>query len=51
MFGVSPRPFTGSPVSVSAVCFEILFAAPCSSSTLCAMTSPLAFCHGPRPMQ
>ena len=42
---------TGSPVSVSAVCFEILFAAPCSSSTLCAMTSPLAFCHGPRPMR
>ena len=51
MLGVSPRPFTGSPFSVSAVCFVRLFSGPCRSSTLLAMTAPLALRHGPAPMR
>src|SRR5919108_38665 len=44
MFGVSPRPFTTPPFSVSAVSLVILFL-PCSSATSFAMTTPLAFCQ------
>src|SRR5207247_1722471 len=41
---------TISPFSVSAVClFRLLVA--CSSVTSFAMTTPLAFCHGPFPMR
>ena len=41
MFGVSPRPLTTPPFSVSAVCFVILLV-PCSSPGLAAMLSVLA---------
>src|SRR5215831_8277298 len=50
MFGVSPRPLTTSPRSVSAVCLVRLLV-PCSSATLLAMTTPLALRHGPVPMR
>lgn len=50
MLGLSPRPFTTSPFSFSAVCLVRLFA-PWSWLTSLAMTTPLAFCHGPRPMR
>ena len=50
MFGVSPRPLTTSPFSVSAVCLLRLFA-PCSSVTFWATTTPLALRHGPVPMR
>src|SRR5262245_44004376 len=50
MFGVSPRPLTGSPFSVSAVCLLMLFW-PCSSARSFAMMMPLAFTQGPRPMR
>ena len=40
-FGVSPRPLTTSPLSVSAVCLVRLLS-PCSCSTSLAITSPLA---------
>src|SRR5262245_19416090 len=49
-FGVSPRPLITSPFSLSAVCLLILLF-PCSSSTSLAITTPVAFCHGPRPMR
>src|SRR5439155_12314385 len=49
--GVSPRPFTDSPFSLSAVGLLILLPALCRSSTLWAIASPLAFCHGPRPIR
>jgi len=48
--GLSPRPLVGLPFSESAVCLVRLLA-PCSSSTLFAITTPLAFCHGPAPMR
>ena len=50
-FGVSPRPLTTAPFSVSAVCLLRLLLAPCRSATSLAMTSPLAFFHGPLPMR
>src|SRR5437867_1938107 len=50
MFGVSPRPLTFSPFSVSAVSLVRLFL-PWSSATSFAMTAPLAFCQGPLPMR
>ena len=49
--GVSPRPLITSPFSLSAVCLVSLLLALCRSSTFCAITTPLAFCHGPRPMR
>ena len=48
--GVSPRPLTTAPFSVSAVCLVRLLS-PCSSSTLVAMTTPFTFRHGPVPMR
>src|SRR5215470_8703582 len=39
------------PRSVSEVCAPSLLLALCRSSTFCATTSPLKFCHGPRPMR
>src|SRR5215471_10444119 len=50
LFGVSPRPLTTSPFSFSAVCLVRLLW-PCSSSRSLAITTPLAFCHGPFPMR
>src|SRR5260370_24855001 len=50
LLGVSPRPLTTSPFSVSAVCLVTLLL-PCSPSTSLAITTPLAFCHGPCPMR
>src|SRR5215813_5420808 len=50
MFGVSPRPLTISPFSVSAVCLLMLFL-PWSSATSFAITSPLVFRQGPLPMR
>jgi hypothetical protein len=49
-FGVSPRPLTTVPFSVSAVSFASLLPL-CSSSTLLAISSPLALRHGPAPMR
>src|SRR5262249_51573267 len=49
--GVSPRPLTTSPFSLSAVCLVSLLLALWRSSTLWAITSPLAFFHGPAPMR
>src|SRR6266481_8312171 len=49
-FGVSPRPLMTSPFSLSAVCF-VRPLAPCNSATSLAITTPLAFCHGPLPMR
>src|SRR3954468_9494122 len=49
-FGVSPRPLSTSPFSLSAVCLVRLFA-PCNSATSLAMTTPLEFCQGPLPMR
>ena len=51
MLGVSPRILIGSPFSSSAVALLILLLALCRSSTLVAMTAPLAFCHGPLPIR
>src|SRR5262245_45473327 len=48
---MSPTPFTTVPFSVSAVCFVRLFLSECSSATLLATTSPLAFRHGPLPIR
>src|SRR6478735_2150421 len=50
-FGWSPRPFTPSPFSVSAVCLLRLLPAPWRSATSFATTTPFAFCHGPLPMR
>src|SRR6185436_2615889 len=50
-FGVSPRPLTISPFSVSAVSLLILPLPECSSATLLATTTPLALRHGPLPMR
>src|SRR3954469_22416950 len=49
-FGVSPRPLTTSPFSVSDVCLPRLFV-PCSSARLLATTTPFALRHGPLPMR
>ena len=51
MFGVSLRPLTTVPFSVSAVCLVSLLFALCRSSTLVAITTPWTFCHGPLPMR
>ena len=50
MFGVSPRPLTTSPFSVSAVCLVRLFAR-AARPTSFAMTTPLALTHGPAPIR
>src|SRR5215470_19549259 len=50
MLGVSPRPLTVAPFSVSAVCLLMLFL-PWSSATSLAIISPLAFFHGPLPIR
>src|SRR5919198_75834 len=47
----SPRPLTGSPFSVNAVCLLMLLDGECRSSTLLATTTPFAFFHGPLPMR
>src|SRR3954447_25711904 len=49
--GVSPRTLVGSPFSLSPVSLLILLLSLCRSSTFCAMTTPLAFFHGPGPMR
>src|SRR5262249_35171505 len=49
--GVSPRILTGSPFSLGAVARPILLLSLCRSATLVAMTTPLAFFHGPLPMR
>ena len=50
MFGWSPRPLTGSPFSLSAVCLLILRVAVQVVDVL-GDDSPLALCQGPRPMR
>src|SRR5689334_4882590 len=50
LFGVSPRPLTTSPFSVSDVCLPSLFV-PCNSSRLFATTSPFALRQGPLPIR
>src|SRR5450631_1688539 len=49
--GVSPTPLTTVPFSVRPDSLLILLPALCRSSTLVAMTTPLAFCQGPRPIR
>src|SRR3954466_7136116 len=49
-FGVSPRPLSTSPFSLSAVCL-VRPLAPCSSATSLATTTPFEFCHGPLPIR
>ena len=51
MLTASPRPLTTSPFSVSEFCLLSWLPALCRLSTLVATTTPLAFCHGPRPMR
>src|SRR5215472_16863978 len=51
MLGVSPRPLTTPPFSLSDVCLVRLLLALCRSSTPLATTSPLALLHGPLPMR
>src|SRR5260370_21374743 len=46
LLGVSPRPLTTSPFSVSAVCLVTLLFA-CRPSTSLAVTTPLVFFHAP----
>src|SRR5262249_24816296 len=50
-FGVSPRPFTGSPFSVRAVSLLILALAECRSPRLFATTTPFALRQGPFPLR
>jgi hypothetical protein len=50
LFGESPRPFTGSPFSVSPVCL-LMFGLACNSLAFFAITSPLALRQGPLPMR
>src|SRR4029077_16450095 len=50
-FGVSPRPLMTSPFSLSAVCLLRLLPAPWRSATSLAITTPLAFFHGPLPIR
>src|SRR5262249_34196144 len=51
MFTASPRPLTVSPFSVSAVCFVILTASECRSSTFFATITPFALYQGPLPIR
>src|SRR6266550_320112 len=51
LFGVSPRPGSASPFSVSAVALLILFLSLCRSATLLAMRTPLALYQGPLPIR
>src|SRR5947207_9954140 len=50
-FGVSPRPLIGLPFSSSAVSLLTLFLSLCRSATLAAISTPLAFDHGPLPIR
>ena len=50
-FGVMPKPATMVPRSVSEFSGPSLLLSLCRSSTLVAITVPLAFCHGPLPMR
>src|SRR5215213_5167335 len=54
-FGVSPRPFTGSPFSFNAnsllIEFRSRWTSPWRSATLNAMGALLALNHGPVPMR
>src|SRR5262252_6676539 len=49
--GVSPRPFTTPPVSVSAVCLVMRWLMPCNSSRSEAIKTPFALYQGPLPMR
>ena len=49
--GCSPTPLIGSPFSVSPFSLLILTFSLCRSSTLVAITAPLAFFQGPLPMR
>src|SRR5204863_6496521 len=49
-FGVSPRTLVGSPFSLRPFAL-LIWALVCRSFTSLAMTTPLAFCHGPLPMR
>ena len=51
MFTASPRPLTVSPFSVSAVCFVMLTASECRSSTFFATMTPFALYQGPLPIR
>src|SRR5215510_372503 len=51
MFTASPRPLTVSPFSVSAVCFVMLTASECRSSTFFATITPFALYQGPLPIR
>ncbi len=51
MFGLSPRPLTMVPFSVSWVSFVRLFLSECRSSTSFAIITPLALYQGPLPMR
>ena len=46
-FGLSPRPLTTSPFSVSEFSFDSLLLSLCRSATLAATCTPLALNHGP----
>src|SRR5688500_20366547 len=48
-FGLSPRPFTTAPFSVSELSFDSLLLPLCKSATLAATCTPLALHHGPAP--
>src|SRR5688500_18708962 len=54
-FGVSPRPFTGSPFSLSANSLLMLLRSrcrsPCRSLTFLAISAPFALYQGPVPMR
>src|SRR5215831_20726688 len=47
----SPRPLTVSPFSVSAVCFVMLTASECRSSTFFATMTPFTLYQGPLPIR
>src|SRR5262245_10966027 len=51
LFGLSPRPLTTAPFSVSELSFDSLLLSLCRSSTLEATCTPLALTHGPDPMR
>src|SRR5688572_4964426 len=50
-FGLSPRPLTTAPFSVSEFSFDNLLLSLCRSATLAATWTPLALNHGPAPMR
>ena len=50
-FGLSPRPLTTVPFSVSCVSLVRLFLSEWRSATLAATWTPLALNHGPAPMR